>query len=471
MARCPVHEDHDASLSISEGKDGRVLLNCFGCGKTEEILAAKGLRMRDLFPVSHGNGARSDGSRVTNYEYRDANGRLVAIKRRRDSAGRKAFGWRRPCGAQGLGGTPVADLPLYSLLELLKAPLDESVFIVEGEKACDAVRARGLIAVCAPGEPGRRGFHRIVEPLRGHHVVLWPDNDDPGRRFMARIAAALDGVAATVRWLEVADLRAKDDAYDYFAAGGSAEELRRAGSNDSRFSIQDSAPAPIRIYLRNSKDVELAQGNRELQYRQSQDPSNPSAQTGRHGTTVIGKDQAPLLPGPAPQQDEPGANVEAAILTAFGADHPTEGEIRRRVGGNQRFVALGIRRLCARGVLSRTGRGVRGDPYRYFAKKSGAADPARPERGRADSNVTAEAQRRDNDSLLEDLLRLSEEEWTLCEERAAILEYDAGLSREEAERQAFEWLARRRAAPEEAEAPGARVTMLDGCQCGRLPTV
>ena len=30
MARCPNHDDHTPSLSIREGRDGRILLHCFG---------------------------------------------------------------------------------------------------------------------------------------------------------------------------------------------------------------------------------------------------------------------------------------------------------------------------------------------------------------------------------------------------------------------------------------------------------
>lgn len=51
-ACCPAHEDSNPSLSIDEGDDGKVLLHCHvGC-KTEEIVAALGLTMADLFPES-----------------------------------------------------------------------------------------------------------------------------------------------------------------------------------------------------------------------------------------------------------------------------------------------------------------------------------------------------------------------------------------------------------------------------------
>ena len=37
-ARCPAHEDHSPSLSISEGDDGRVLLHCFtGCTTEDSV--------------------------------------------------------------------------------------------------------------------------------------------------------------------------------------------------------------------------------------------------------------------------------------------------------------------------------------------------------------------------------------------------------------------------------------------------
>jgi putative DNA primase/helicase len=50
MAKCPVHDDWEGSLAISEGDDGRILLNCFAGCETRDIVAAVGLKMKDLFP-------------------------------------------------------------------------------------------------------------------------------------------------------------------------------------------------------------------------------------------------------------------------------------------------------------------------------------------------------------------------------------------------------------------------------------
>lgn len=49
MARCPAHDDGSASLSIREGDDGRVLLNCFAGCSFNEIVDALGIQPSDTF--------------------------------------------------------------------------------------------------------------------------------------------------------------------------------------------------------------------------------------------------------------------------------------------------------------------------------------------------------------------------------------------------------------------------------------
>ena len=49
-ACCPSHADKNASLSLRELDDGRILAHCFaGCG-TDEVLGALGLKIEALFP-------------------------------------------------------------------------------------------------------------------------------------------------------------------------------------------------------------------------------------------------------------------------------------------------------------------------------------------------------------------------------------------------------------------------------------
>jgi hypothetical protein len=50
VARCPAHDDHTPSLSIREGREGRTLIRCWAGCELNDILAAAGLRVADLFP-------------------------------------------------------------------------------------------------------------------------------------------------------------------------------------------------------------------------------------------------------------------------------------------------------------------------------------------------------------------------------------------------------------------------------------
>ena len=49
QARCPAHDDRQASMSVSEGDDGRILVKCFAGCETQAIVEALGLEMKDLF--------------------------------------------------------------------------------------------------------------------------------------------------------------------------------------------------------------------------------------------------------------------------------------------------------------------------------------------------------------------------------------------------------------------------------------
>jgi hypothetical protein len=49
-ALCPGHEDTDPSLSIAEGRDGKVLVRCFkGCSFQTIVKSMPSLSMRDFF--------------------------------------------------------------------------------------------------------------------------------------------------------------------------------------------------------------------------------------------------------------------------------------------------------------------------------------------------------------------------------------------------------------------------------------
>lgn len=49
-AICPAHADRSPSLSIANGRDGRLLVRCFASCTAHEVMTAVGLSVADLFP-------------------------------------------------------------------------------------------------------------------------------------------------------------------------------------------------------------------------------------------------------------------------------------------------------------------------------------------------------------------------------------------------------------------------------------
>lgn len=48
QAKCPAHDDHNASLSVCE-RDGKLLVHCHAGCSAQEIVRAMGLSLRDLY--------------------------------------------------------------------------------------------------------------------------------------------------------------------------------------------------------------------------------------------------------------------------------------------------------------------------------------------------------------------------------------------------------------------------------------
>jgi hypothetical protein len=216
LARCPVHEDRSPSLSVTIGSKGEALMICRAGCRTEDVVAALGLTMSDLFEPRE-----ADRRIVATYDYRDEAGQLLYQVCRYEP---KDFRARRPNGA---GWTWTLDgtrrVP-YRLPELRLTKPGALVLIVEGEKDADRLAGLGLNATTNLGGAGkwRAGYN---EPLAGRDVVILPDNDDPGRRHTQGLAASLAGLASRVRIIELPNLPPKGDVSDWLDAGGSRDDL------------------------------------------------------------------------------------------------------------------------------------------------------------------------------------------------------------------------------------------------------
>ncbi len=222
-ARCPAHEDGRASLSISTGKDGRVLVKCHAGCKTPDVMAAVGMTMADLAPPSPVQAHRKP-TIVATYDYRDEQKVLLYQVVRMEP---KDFRQRKPKSGGGWEWSvkEVRMVP-YRLPDLLAADPGEAVFIPEGEKDCDCLAKLGLTATTNAGGAGK-WRNEYTEHLRGRHAVILVDKDDPGEKHAQRVAAALKDVAASVRVLRLPGLQAKGDVSDWLNTGGTKVELLR----------------------------------------------------------------------------------------------------------------------------------------------------------------------------------------------------------------------------------------------------
>lgn len=189
-ARCPAHHDRNNSLSVGTGEGGRVLLKCHAGCTTEAIVGALGLTMGDLFPRERPAERRVIAGR--GYRVCDERGDLQGIHQRLDySDGDKIVYWLQPDGrTKGLGGRTLDTMPLYGSERLAMRP-DAPVIVCEGEKAAQALIDAGYLALGTVTGASGTPSADVLRSLIGREVLLWPDNDEPGRAHMRRIARTL----------------------------------------------------------------------------------------------------------------------------------------------------------------------------------------------------------------------------------------------------------------------------------------
>ena len=229
--KCPAHEDRVASLSVAAGDDGRALLKCHAGCSLEAVTDGLGIRPADLFlpretPASRTTSRRRETSPdqpPTLYPIRGTDGEVAAIHVRQDSPGGKRISWRLPDGTSGLNWTPTADLPLFGSEHLPKWDASRPIIIAEGEPATVPLLHAGHRALGTVTGAASAPSVAVLQSLRDHHVILWPDNDDAGRKHMRRIAERLEGIAASVRLLTWPDAPQHGDAADLLETGSAAD--------------------------------------------------------------------------------------------------------------------------------------------------------------------------------------------------------------------------------------------------------
>lgn len=173
------------------------------------------------------------------FEYRDIAGNITHYVRRIETP--RSF----PALTYGkfngvLGWHPKAPKPPLALygIENIRELDPELIFLVEGEKACDAANARfsaeelPWLALSWFGG-AKRAKDADISPVAGRKIIVWPDADEPGLKALDTLCKMLPDAG----WIDTEGLPDKFDAAD-LPAGESIKafieaRLRKPRSGDS----------------------------------------------------------------------------------------------------------------------------------------------------------------------------------------------------------------------------------------------
>lgn len=242
VAQCPFHADDTPSMNLSLKKSGWVWY-CHPCGEggdaikfaqklygvpfgtSVDILCGNlphppAVGMADRSSIapqkSDSKSQKSETHAVNNRKMVEAYDYGMYRKVRYEPKGFAIQHWSTEWKEwrAGMGG---AEPCLYVPGSLMVG----EIFVVEGEKAADVLWERfGLCAVAAGGANAWRP--EFARRLIGNDVIILPDNDKPGERYMESVCASLPGCAKVIR---LPGLPPGGDVYDWIQAGGTREQL------------------------------------------------------------------------------------------------------------------------------------------------------------------------------------------------------------------------------------------------------
>jgi hypothetical protein len=228
VASCPVpghgkgNGDKNPSLSISINDDGKPLFHCHGgCTQEDVFNTIKDMRLlpeleerpdplANIKPLPQ---IKFDQE----WEYQDEDRTTVFVKQRmKIGESGKTYrlykvdpdGRRHPT----LGDARIVPYKLPELLDAKTA--GRIIYVVEGEKAADALISIGVTATTAHTGAGSWP-EAITEYFAGANVVIVPDNDLPGWRYAQKAVEAIWGIAKNVKVVDLQLQNEKEDAYEF----------------------------------------------------------------------------------------------------------------------------------------------------------------------------------------------------------------------------------------------------------------
>ncbi len=261
----PTHEDKHPSASLYQTANGIWRCRCFSCNMDGDVVEWQKIRAGQTFQEAKASllgenpytqqaqspdekpdrstvkpgGAGFDSLKELSqavakagtignvYRYTPENEDGLIIYRIKRESGKEFRQCRRE-GGRYYFGAPAKPHPLYRR-DLVSTA--ETIIVPEGEKCCDAVNNLEIPGIAATTSPGGSGNAKSADwsPLAGKRLVLWPDNDKPGRKYISDVIDCLRALPnPPTEILEIhpgdLDLGDKEDAFDYLASGRTLQD-------------------------------------------------------------------------------------------------------------------------------------------------------------------------------------------------------------------------------------------------------
>ena len=180
--------------------------------------------------------------------YYDEYGKLIYFKTRlKHPDGKK---WIRPFHYNSMKsnwtlGEPKfnSTKPLYSLLGLKNNDQLSDVWVVEGEQKVDTLIKLGFVATTSGSSSSASSVD--WKPLRNRSIIIWPDFDDAGSKYMQEVMTILQSLNCSIRCIDVVKLKlpSKGDVIDWLNIHPKATQADILAlpivSNDTYHNIND----------------------------------------------------------------------------------------------------------------------------------------------------------------------------------------------------------------------------------------
>jgi len=378
-ALCPAHDDHEPSLSVGEGKDGKAVVTCHAGCRREDVLAELGLGWKDLFPNGDEPADRRLPPKRRPVSPNEADAQRFAQRLLATPAQVRRLQALRGWSAEaienlgiGLDETGRVTLPVRNgegrLVDILRYQPDpeqrgdgnvkmrangprqlfpapetitgDELWIVEGEPDALTLATLGLPGVALPGPKlSADWWPRLAKDRK--RIVLVPDCDDAGRSVAAAVEPELVDLVDEAVTVELSDLAADRKGFD-------AGDLLIARLRDGDTVEQIAALLRERAYLsaQSSDSNSTGDADSTAEWCMAADafidierpPLDPYVSTPNGKTVMLAREETILVAGPS----DVGKSLVALDLGGRLAAESSSSWLALEVRGGLRVLLLGL---------------------------------------------------------------------------------------------------------------------------------